>query len=88
MPNRDIWDEGKGRERPCSHDWGHSDGRRKLHQEEDPRGLPEAGRVCGESHRTHELAKQGLITLRHMLGWIRLSYKLMQHRFQVYGGFK
>lgn len=53
---------------------GNSVGRRKLNQEEDHGGTPEAGSVCGESQRTHNLAKQGLITLRHMLGWIHLSH--------------
>lgn len=53
---------------------GNAVGRRKLNQEEDHGGLPVAGSVCGESHRTHNRARQGLITLRHMLGWIRLSH--------------
>lgn len=74
MPNRNIWDEGRGRKWSCSQDWKSTVGRRKPSQEEDHGGLPEAGRVCGESHRTHDLAKQGLITERRMLGWIPLSY--------------
>lgn len=43
--------------------------------------------MCG-FHRTHNLVKQGLITLRHTLAWIHLTYSTCSERFAVYGGFK
>ena len=59
---------------------GNAVGRRKLNQEEDHGGPPVAGSVCGESHRTHNRARQGLITLRHMLGYILVKIiKLSQY---------
>lgn len=75
MPNWDIWDEGEGRKRSCSHARDKSVGRRKLHPErktvEDR--LKQAG--CVENPTGHTTwASRGWITLRHKLRRIRLSY--------------
>lgn len=60
MPNRDIWDEARG-----ENGLAHRIGRTLLEEENHTRrktmeDYPKQA-VCVESHRTHNLAKEGLI---------------------------